>query len=241
MRFIYLTLPFLFVFFLGCGTSPVDVGSERGPCYGNGTCNAGLVCASNLCVRAPDETDAGNGDATTPFVDDAGISDSGAVGTTDAGLILFEDGFVPDAMVVSDDAAPMATDAVLPRFFNTGVANETFDEALARCRALGMTLPIIHSAAENDELSAFVAAERPSYAWLGIVMTVGSGWGGVDILWVDGTPLTETFWHGGGIGTAGRPPGDNTTAIIDALNRDWSIVFTSARMEFVRTVCQRIG
>lgn len=29
-------------------------GSEGGPCYGNGTCDADLVCASNLCVRLPD-------------------------------------------------------------------------------------------------------------------------------------------------------------------------------------------
>lgn len=28
-------------------------GSERGACYGNGTCNDGLVCLSNLCVRPP--------------------------------------------------------------------------------------------------------------------------------------------------------------------------------------------
>ncbi len=28
-------------------------GTERGDCYGNGTCNDGLVCMSNLCVRPP--------------------------------------------------------------------------------------------------------------------------------------------------------------------------------------------
>jgi hypothetical protein len=27
---------------------------ERGPCYPNGTCNAGLTCASNLCVNLTD-------------------------------------------------------------------------------------------------------------------------------------------------------------------------------------------
>jgi hypothetical protein len=30
-------------------------GTEGGPCYGNGTCNEGLSCASNLCVRLPSE------------------------------------------------------------------------------------------------------------------------------------------------------------------------------------------
>jgi len=28
-------------------------GAERGRCYGNGTCNQGLVCLSDLCVRPP--------------------------------------------------------------------------------------------------------------------------------------------------------------------------------------------
>lgn len=28
-------------------------GTELGPCYGNGTCNDGLLCASGLCVRLP--------------------------------------------------------------------------------------------------------------------------------------------------------------------------------------------
>ncbi len=26
-------------------------GTERGPCYGNGTCNGGLVCLSEVCVK----------------------------------------------------------------------------------------------------------------------------------------------------------------------------------------------
>jgi hypothetical protein len=28
-------------------------GKERGPCYGNGTCDTGLVCLSELCVAPP--------------------------------------------------------------------------------------------------------------------------------------------------------------------------------------------
>jgi hypothetical protein len=28
-------------------------GHERGDCYGNGTCNDGLMCLSNVCVRPP--------------------------------------------------------------------------------------------------------------------------------------------------------------------------------------------
>jgi hypothetical protein len=39
----------------GCnsGGGEAKEGSERGPCYGNGTCNDGLVCLSELCVRPP--------------------------------------------------------------------------------------------------------------------------------------------------------------------------------------------
>ena len=31
-----------------------DEGAEGGPCYGNGTCDPGLVCLSNLCVKPAD-------------------------------------------------------------------------------------------------------------------------------------------------------------------------------------------
>jgi hypothetical protein len=37
---------------LGCGgQGGVPVGTETGPCYPNGTCNDGLSCLSDLCVR----------------------------------------------------------------------------------------------------------------------------------------------------------------------------------------------
>lgn len=46
-------------------------GEEQGPCYPNGTCNAGLVCASNICVAPADVT---NSDTTA---DDTGGADTG--------------------------------------------------------------------------------------------------------------------------------------------------------------------
>ncbi len=46
-------------------------GTEGGPCYGNNTCNAGLTCASNLCVRLPD---AGTKDKPTPPKDGPVVS-----------------------------------------------------------------------------------------------------------------------------------------------------------------------
>jgi hypothetical protein len=55
---------------IACGgndapSTPVDasldgvttIGKEGGPCYGNGTCDKGLTCASNLCVNlSPDSS-----------------------------------------------------------------------------------------------------------------------------------------------------------------------------------------
>jgi hypothetical protein len=34
------------------GDGGPNAGQERGPCYGNNTCNAGLTCLSNVCVNA---------------------------------------------------------------------------------------------------------------------------------------------------------------------------------------------
>ena len=36
--------------FLGCAPSRPPQGSMGGTCYGDGTCNAGLVCHSSACV-----------------------------------------------------------------------------------------------------------------------------------------------------------------------------------------------
>jgi hypothetical protein len=35
---------------IGCGDR-TPAGAERGPCYGNGTCEPGLLCLSDLCVN----------------------------------------------------------------------------------------------------------------------------------------------------------------------------------------------
>jgi hypothetical protein len=56
---------------VGCGGgSGPAAGSERGACYGNGTCNTGLECLSNICVKP----------ATT-----GAAGTSGAAGTTGVG------------------------------------------------------------------------------------------------------------------------------------------------------------
>jgi hypothetical protein len=47
----YMLLGLFTIAFAGCKGSPPQ-GSERGQCYGNGTCNAGLTCLSEVCVAA---------------------------------------------------------------------------------------------------------------------------------------------------------------------------------------------
>lgn len=68
---------------LGCEerTSPLpgpasSAGTRGGPCYGNGTCNAGLVCEDAVCADAP-----------------AGVPDAG--GVDDGGLVAEADGGLP--------------------------------------------------------------------------------------------------------------------------------------------------
>jgi hypothetical protein len=38
----------------GCKSRAAEPGTESGPCYGNGTCNEGLRCQGNACVRFAD-------------------------------------------------------------------------------------------------------------------------------------------------------------------------------------------
>lgn len=80
---------------IACGDAE---GEERGPCYGNGTCNAGLVCLSEICVRDTTTVDAGNDlggadlggvDSGVDFGLDMALVDAGTVDAaaeTDAGL-----------------------------------------------------------------------------------------------------------------------------------------------------------
>ena len=56
----------LFLFFTwGCPNSPVDIqeapqaGERQGPCFVNGTCQAGFICVDQVCATAP-SLDAGH-------------------------------------------------------------------------------------------------------------------------------------------------------------------------------------
>ena len=87
----------------GQDSGPVP-GTERGPCYGNGTCNSGLTCASGVCVRLPDGA---------PLGPDLGLDSR----PLDAAI---PDAALPDALpldtAILDAALPDAPplDAVIP-------------------------------------------------------------------------------------------------------------------------------
>lgn len=72
-------------------------GSEGGPCYGNGTCDSGLQCLSDLCVEIPGPEDVG----ATP---DAQPDDTGERADTPTDMPDVEgDGGPPDARDTSSD------------------------------------------------------------------------------------------------------------------------------------------
>lgn len=60
-----------------------SAGTEGGPCYPNGTCNAGLSCASNLCVNLA--TDASPG-SDGSIIGDGSVTDSGDAAAADLGF-----------------------------------------------------------------------------------------------------------------------------------------------------------
>jgi hypothetical protein len=62
-----------------CSTPSPATGTERGPCYGNGTCNAGLTCASDVCVSLAG--DAGLDDANPAEPDAATMGCDGVFGS----------------------------------------------------------------------------------------------------------------------------------------------------------------
>ena len=67
-------------------------GSEGGPCYGNGTCDKGLICASRLCVKLP--TDGGPRERS--------------VKDLRADKAKGHDGIVPDLIVLPDGSGSLA-------------------------------------------------------------------------------------------------------------------------------------
>lgn len=78
------------------GSKPPAPGSERGACYGNGTCDDGLSCLSDRCVRVEVGSGSGttrgsgsaHGSAARPIKPAAGMADCAAVAETLVSLEL---------------------------------------------------------------------------------------------------------------------------------------------------------
>lgn len=76
------------------GVSGSSPGQEGQSCYPNGTCNAGLTCASHLCVQLPDGSTSGGaggsgtgGSGTGGSATGGAKTGSGGAGATDSGTI----------------------------------------------------------------------------------------------------------------------------------------------------------
>jgi hypothetical protein len=69
-----------------CSSSPGASGGVRQACYPNGTCNAGLVCASQICVAVGDGgADASGAAGASGTAGACGIAGAGAAGAAGAG------------------------------------------------------------------------------------------------------------------------------------------------------------
>lgn len=101
--------------------APAD-GTEQGNCYPNGTCNAGLTCASNLCVKLGNAGGASGsagsltgGAAGSPASGGAGNSaNGGGAGITPSsgGVVVSSGGASNNGGVIGGGGAPMIYCAV---------------------------------------------------------------------------------------------------------------------------------
>ena len=115
-----------------CSSSP-DQGTEGGACFPNGTCNAGLTCLSNLCVKetpAEGGIDSGGADAAAD-VSTSDVSTSACTDPTSGTAARFAANAVTLPMQASDDAFDL--DGVPPQDGTTvpGVRRELKAEASA--------------------------------------------------------------------------------------------------------------
>jgi len=137
------------------GCSP-PAGEERGACYPNGTCNAGLSCLSNVCVVV--SADAGPEDTGTAPVDAANGNDADLDAAGDAGSL----GLACDPWTSScDEGQSCVFDIALAR---TGGPT-------GRCQRVG---PLAAGAPCAISSSGFAMG----LPWMGadVLTTEGGGW-----------------------------------------------------------------
>ncbi|HPS31614.1 MAG TPA: DUF1566 domain-containing protein [bacterium] len=77
---------FLILSIVSCGETSKKptgkaIGSEGGDCYGNGSCDDGLICENDICVKSENQTDTDTGN-TTSDADTGDIGNTGNTGNT---------------------------------------------------------------------------------------------------------------------------------------------------------------
>lgn len=128
-------LALLSVVLSACTTSSgPPAGSERGPCYGNGTCDAPLRCLSNVCVLDASDAgtgDAGSGDDASTGVDASAQADAGS----DAGQLPERRTYVASDLVTPTNAA--SANALGLDLDGDGTVDNAVGQFLASLAALG--------------------------------------------------------------------------------------------------------
>jgi hypothetical protein len=117
------------------GSTSATPGAERGPCYPNSTCNLGLTCASNLCVKLGGSGGLGGGGGGFPGSGGAGgaivatggtaggpsvpykpcgVFDGGSQGGLCVPKVVLDASGNPLAPILKQDDCPLATDRCVP-------------------------------------------------------------------------------------------------------------------------------
>ncbi len=189
----------------GCADDGAQVGTERGPCYPNSTCNAGLTCLSGLCVRA---------------VDGAGPLDAGPdLGPTEAGADLSQ----PDAPA-ADTSNADAADHTPPTVTFTDPADG--DTTVEPDASITVLFSEAMAPASLDETTFTVSAGGETVA--GTISTTGSS-----CTFVPDQPLSRLVLHAVEIGTGATDLAGNPLAQAHAFSfvtrdRRW---LTAERLE----------
>ncbi len=175
---------------IGCsdGSTVVDqgtpAGTNGGPCYGNGSCNAGLSCVASVCGGADATADdsAGNDTATTgdaPPTADSAATDANA--TADA----------PATDSAGGDATPLP-------YATTTLA--------AACDDLGAAFNV--NGVKGDDTSSNKTALPFAFSFFGSAVTEWSmSSNGFAQLWASSSGGTSTEGANVTIPTAGQPNG----------------------------------
>ena len=163
----------------GCGGSAsgdtTAEGTRGGPCYGNSTCNAGLICVAGLCVEA---SEAGADGAT----------DTASGGDTAAGDAVGDlaPGDAPPGDVAPGDSADAATDtAPAPPYKKSDLTAAACDDVAG--------FPDVPGAAADDSTSGMAALPFAFQFFGAPVTTFSASSNGFAQLWPasGGTPSSK--------------------------------------------------